>query len=278
MTFEEFLLKEKMSKYKLAKLSGVPYSTLSDICSKKSAIKKCSVETVMKISEVFGMTVEELVAVTDDSVKEELAPAIEKAISLSFSRQAMVEEFIGGREVSVEAISYQGVHYPLQITDKVTTGAPHFVELEHHQPSTLSKEYFSSLYDLTHSALDALGITDGASHSEYKIMDDGSIVIVEIGGRMGGDFIGSDLVRLSTGYDFLKGVIDVALGRFKKPEITKNGHSAVYFLCKETEFLKPVIENLKDNPSFIEGKILDEELRNVECSADRSGYVIFYEK
>lgn len=71
MTFEEFLSKEKMSKYKLAKLSGVPYSTLSDICSKKSAIKKCSVETVMKISEVFGMTVEELVAVTDDSVKEE---------------------------------------------------------------------------------------------------------------------------------------------------------------------------------------------------------------
>lgn len=216
--------------------------------------------------------------ITGIKAQEELAPAIEKAISLSFSRQAMVEEFIEGREVSVEAISYQGVHYPLQITDKVTTGVPHFVELEHHQPSTLSKEYFTSLYDLTHSALDALGITDGASHSEYRISNDGNIVIVEIGGRMGGDFIGSDLVRLSTGYDFLKGVIDVALGRFKKPEITKNGHSAVYFLCKETEYLKPAIEKWKDNPAFVEGKILDEELRNVKCSADRSGYVIFYEK
>lgn len=216
--------------------------------------------------------------VTGIKAQEELVPAIEKAISLSFSRQAMVEEFIGGREVSVEAISYQGVHYPLQITDKVTTGAPHFVELEHHQPSTLSKEYFTRLYDLTHRALDALGITDGASHSEYRISDDGNIVIVEIGGRMGGDFIGSDLVRLSTGYDFLKGVIDVALGEFAKPEITKNGQSGVYFLCKETEYLKPAIEKWKDNPAFVEGKILDEELRNVKCSADRSGYVIFYEK
>ena len=135
---------------------------------------------------------------------------------------------------------------------------------------------FYNLYDLTHSALDALGITDGASHSEYRISNDGNIVIVEIGGRMGGDFIGSDLVRLSTGYDFLKGVIDVALGEFTKPEITKNGHSGVYFLCKETEYLRPVIENWKDNPAFIEGKILDEVLRNVECSADRSGYVISY--
>ena len=214
--------------------------------------------------------------VTGIKAPEELAPAIEKAVSLSFSRQAMIEEFIEGREISVEAISFQGVHYPLQITDKVTTGAPHFVELEHHQPSTLPKEFFSRLYDITRTALDALGITDGASHSEYKIMDDGSIVIVEIGGRMGGDFIGSDLVRLSTGYDFLKGVIDVALGEFSKPVKTMDRHSGVYFLCKETEYLRPVIENWKDNPAFIEGKILDEVLRNVECSADRSGYVISY--
>ena len=201
--------------------------------------------------------------------------AVELAMEKSFKHQAMVEEFIEGREISVEFISYNGVHYPLQITDKVTTEAPHFVELEHHQPSTLSEEMFTTIYDITKNALNALGLTNGASHAEYKITKEGRIAIMEIGGRMGGDFIGSDLVRLSTGYDFVKGVIDVALGVFEEPVKTLNMFSGVYFLCKETEHVKSTIENWKDNPVFVEGEITDNELREVTCSADRSGYVIY---
>ena len=119
----------------------------------------------------------------------------------------------------MEFISYQGKHYPLQITDKVTTGAPHFVELEHHQPADLTLEQYSEIYRLTTKALDALGVTNGASHSEYRITEKGKIYVMEIGARMGGDFIGSHLVQLSTGYDFLRGVIEVALGEFTPPDI-----------------------------------------------------------
>ena len=61
-------------------------------------------------------------------------------------------------------------------------------------------------------ALDSLEIENGASHAEIKIANDGSIKIIEIGARMGGDCIGSDLVRYSTGYDFVKMVIQVAVG------------------------------------------------------------------
>jgi hypothetical protein len=134
---------------------------------------------------------------------------------------------------------------------------------------------FATIYDITQTALNALGLTNGASHAEYKITKDGRIAIMEIGGRMGGDFIGSDLVRLSTGYDFVKGVIDVALGEFEVPVKTLNMYSGVYFLCKETERLKSTIENWKNNPSFVEGEITDTELHKVTCSADRSGYVIY---
>ena len=208
----------------------------------------------------------------------EFYPAVKLAMEKSFKHQAMVEEFIEGREISVEFISYNGVHYPLQITDKVTTEAPHFVELEHHQPSTLSDDMFTTIYDITKNALNALGLTNGASHAEYKITKEGRIVIMEIGGRMGGDFIGSDLVKLSTGYDFVKGVIDVALGEFTEPVKTLNMFSGVYFLCKETVHLKEIIENWKDNPLFVEGDITDTELREVTCSADRSGYVIYCSK
>lgn len=205
----------------------------------------------------------------------EYYPAINQAMKVSFKHEAMIEEFIDGREISVEFISYQGHHYPLQITDKVTTGAPHFVELEHHQPSSLSKEMYETIYSITEKALNALGITNGASHSEYKITPNGRIAIMEIGARMGGDFIGSDLVRLSTGYDFLKGVIEVALGEFVEPHITEHKYSGVYFLCKETEYLLPIFNVWESNHEIRYCEVIDNNLHNVLCSADRSGYFIY---
>ena len=204
-----------------------------------------------------------------------LRSAVEKALSLSFKKEAMVEEFIEGREISVEFISYRGKHYPLQITDKVTTGAPHFVELEHHQPSALSPEKYSEIYTITQTALTALGITDGASHSEYKITESGCVVVMEIGGRMGGDFIGSDLVQLSTGYDFVKGVIEVALGCFERPRITEKCYSGVYFLSEETKRLLPFFEHWRDYPEIVRTEITDRKLHRIECSNDRSGYILY---
>ena len=100
---------------------------------------------------------------------------------------------------------------------------------------------------------------------------------MEIGARMGGDFIGSDLVYLSTGYDFLKGVIDVALGRFEKPSFGISQCSGVYFLCEETKRLRDIIKN-GNAPQIVRAEITDSELRRVECSADRSGYMIYQGK
>lgn len=187
--------------------------------------------------------------------RDELNPAIENALSVSFKKEAMVEEFIEGREISVEFISYKGKHYPLQITDKVTTEAPHFVELEHHQPADFTPAEYENIYRITQTALDALGITNGASHSEYKITKEGRITVMEIGGRMGGDFIGVDLVRFSTGYDFLKVVIEVALGEFNEPRKVCNKYSGVYFLCKESKHLLSTIKSWYNNPVFVKGKL-----------------------
>lgn len=208
-----------------------------------------------------------------DSVQ--LEEAVLRAQKESFEHKAIVEEFVSGREISVESISYKGNHHILQITDKVTTGAPYFVELEHHQPSTLPDDIKVKIKTIVMHALDALRIQYGASHSELKITEEGDIRVIEIGARMGGDFIGSDLVKLSTGYDFLKGVIEVALGTFEEPVLTVHKYSGVYFLCKETERIKPIIQNWKDYPEIVEAEITDPELRNIECSGDRSGFLIY---
>jgi biotin carboxylase len=205
----------------------------------------------------------------------QLEEAISRARKESFEHKAVIEEFVTGREISVESISYQGKHYILQITDKVTTGSPFFVELEHHQPSSLPENVKQRVREIVLCALDALHIKYGASHAELKITEDGDIRVIEIGARMGGDFIGSDLVKLSTGYDFLKGVIDVAFGEFEEPRITEHKYSGVYFLCKETENIVPIIQNAEKYPEIVRAEITAPVLRNIEQSADRSGYFIY---
>lgn len=207
--------------------------------------------------------------------QEDLQEAITRACGESFQKKAVIEEFVEGREISVESISFDGKHYVLQITDKVTTEAPFFVELEHHQPSLLPEEIKKRVKEIVLNALTALHIRYGASHAELKITKDGDIRVIEIGARMGGDFIGSDLVKLSTGYDFLEGVINVAFGYFDEPRITECHYSGVYFLCKETEWLLPIIENANEYPEIVRAEVTDPVLRNIEQSADRSGYLIY---
>ena len=129
--------------------------------------------------------------------------------------------------------------------------------------------------DIVLDALNALHIQYGASHAELKITKSGDIRVIEIGARMGGDFIGSDLVKLSTGYDYLRGVIQVALGDFEEPQLTMNKCSGVYFLCKETENILPIILDSNKYPEIVKAEITDHTLRCVEQSADRSGYFIY---
>lgn len=145
--------------------------------------------------------------------ESELNEAIRVAEKISFDKKAMIEEFVEGEEYSVEYISYEGKHTFLALTKKYTTGVPHFIETGHMQPADVSDELLVDVKHVVEHALDTLKIRNGASHSEIKIADNGQIMIIEIGGRMGGDCIGSDLVRISTGYDFVNMVIDVASGK-----------------------------------------------------------------
>ncbi len=150
---------------------------------------------------------------------EYLRIAVSNAIEVSFEKKALIEEYVEGQEYSVEFISYHGRHYFLALTKKYTTGAPHFIETGHLQPAFVEQRILWKVISVVSHALDTLGIENGASHSEIKIDAEGKIKIIEIGGRMGGDCIGSHLVRYSTGYDFVAMVIQIAVG--KAPDFTK---------------------------------------------------------
>lgn len=207
--------------------------------------------------------------------QEELDHALNRAFDWSPNQTVMVEQFVEGREFSIESISYQGKHYILQITDKVTTEAPYFVELSHHQPADLTDRQWNDIKNLTLQMLDALKIENSAGHTEIKMDAKGVPYVIEMGPRMGGDYISSDLVKLSTGYDFVNGVLEIATGQFKEPVFGDQKKSGVYFLCEETkQKVLPFIENKEKYPYIVDADIWG-EIQPVKCNSDRGGYFIY---
>lgn len=205
----------------------------------------------------------------------ELTNAIHRALEWSPSKTALLEQFIEGREFSVESISFKGKHYIVQITDKETTGAPYFVELSHHQPADITEKQWSDVVNLTIQTLNSLKVEYGASHTEIKMDKDGIPYVIEMGARMGGGFIQSDLVKLSTGYDLVKGVLEVSTGIFNEPTFGQPHKSGVYFLCEETKNrVLPYIQDSKEHDFIVDSDIYGDTIP-VKCNSDRSGYFIY---
>lgn len=217
--------------------------------------------------------------VTKVNNKTELLNAVDRALEESIKKTAIVEEFIIGNEISVEMISWKGEHYFLAVTDKVTTGAPYFVEIEQHEPSLISETIKINVIELVKNALTALGVEYGASHSELIIDKNGGLHIVEIGARMGGDNIGACLVEMSTGYDFVEDVINVALGIEPKVEMPVKNHAGIYYLTPPKGTIKSIsvktdlMPQIKNYDIFVNpGDHVDFPVKD---SSQRSGYVLY---
>ena len=61
MNINELLEQKNMTKYRLAKTSGVPQTTIIDICSGKAKIEKCSADTLYKIAKTLDVSMETLI-------------------------------------------------------------------------------------------------------------------------------------------------------------------------------------------------------------------------
>ena len=191
-------------------------------------------------------------------------------------RAILVEEYIRGREVSVETISYEGQHHVIQITDKETTGAPHFLELAHHQPSTVPPEIHDTICRVIPRLLSAVGFENGAAHTELKI-DGKNIYLIEINARGGGDEISNRLVELSTGYDYVRGMIEVALGIFKAPSTVGKRYSGVYYLCEQTAGRIPFFKSATGKPWLVE-MTMDFDtptLSSATKNRERNGFMVY---
>ena len=210
--------------------------------------------------------------------QQELKDAYGFSHGESRSGAVIMEEYLQGPEFSVEVMVIDGEPHVLQITDKLTTGAPHFVEMGHTQPSRQPKWQQEKICDLSCRAVKALGINVGPAHVEIILTKDGPRM-VELGARLGGDCITTHLVPLSTGIDMVGATIELACGG--KPDITekfKKG-SAIRYFNTSAGTLQAIegIEEAKKIPGVREITIVKEigtQLTDIASSVDRIGFVI----
>jgi hypothetical protein len=130
---------------------------------------------------------------------------------------AVVEEFVTGPEVSVDAAVHKGEYLPMFVARKQTGHPPYFEELGHVVDGADPLLGDESLMDALALAHQVLGVEDGLTHSEVRLTDRGPL-IVEVNGRLGGDLIPL-LGKLATGIDTGEVLVDVAIGR--RPELAR---------------------------------------------------------
>ena len=65
MNLQGYLDSQNITKYRLSKLSGVPKTTVIDICTGKSSLRKCSAYTVQQLAKALGCTMEYMMSLDD---------------------------------------------------------------------------------------------------------------------------------------------------------------------------------------------------------------------
>ncbi|MEV5843677.1 ATP-grasp domain-containing protein [Streptomyces sp. NPDC051985] len=146
------------------------------------------------------------------------------------STSVLVEEYLDGPEVSVECVSYRGETTVVAVTRKTVSAPPFFEELAHCVDA--ADPLIDVVTPVARAAIRALGITDGVSHVEMRLVD-GRPRLVEVNGRIGGDMIGH-LVSLATGIDLPRAAADIACDRAPDLTPTRSSAAAIRLLYPDT--------------------------------------------
>ncbi|AVR01176.1 lactate dehydrogenase [Oceanobacillus iheyensis] len=267
------LMREKLN------LSGVPIPRYFEVFTNsdyQEAVQEFNSSFIVKPADNSGSR--GVIFLEDNSNMQQVNDAYDYSKKYSHNGQIILEEYMQGPEVSVETLSVEGKTYIIAITDKVTTGAPNFVEMGHSIPSKLPIKTKANIEKVVISAVKAMGINNGPTHTELIITQDGP-KIVEIGARLGGDNITSHLVPLATGVDMIEACIKIALGFI--PNVVKDLHmgSAIRYFDTSEGIITRIIgeQDAKKIPGVKEihfTKNVGFQIEGIKNSIDRIGFII----
>jgi biotin carboxylase len=191
---------------------------------------------------------------------EDLTKAFLFARSHSPSERVMVEQYLGGPQISTESIVVGGRCHTPGFSDRnyeyLERYAPFFIENGGDLPSHLAPALQAKVKDVVAHAAAALGVMNGTVKGDI-VVHNGEAYIIELAARLSGGFFCTREIPLNTGVDFIGNAIKVALGEAVDPADL------------EPKFLKPVIQRYAfPAPGKVVSICGDEEARQVPGVAE----------
>ncbi len=143
---------------------------------------------------------------------EELKKACKNAIKNSLSKKILLETFVTGKEYGVESFVYKDKIYILGIMEKIMTKEPNYAELGHTISYNLNDDLRKKIETTVKNAIKTLNIDFGSVNMDIIVTNQNDVCIIDIGARMGGNLIGSHIIPMATGIDYMGNIIKASLG------------------------------------------------------------------
>ncbi|GIX41454.1 MAG: glycolate oxidase [Leptospiraceae bacterium] len=202
------LMRTTLAKHNIA----VPkFKAIWNLQETYKAIDEIGLPVVLKPAENMGAR-----GVIKISKREEIPKAYHHSKKYSPTGELIVEEFLEGPELSIDALAWNNNYIITGIADRIITGEPYFLEIGHNMPSSLSKEILNEASKTMIRAMKAIGINHGAAKGDLKFTNKG-IYIGEIAARLSGGFMSSHTYPIASGVDLYKRAIQIALGEEPEP-------------------------------------------------------------
>lgn len=157
-----------------------------------------------------------ITVVPQTASQQALQQALQQACLASFDRRCLVEEYVRGREFTVDMLGDSQGHvsvYGLSVKyhSLNTTGSRVAVKL-HWNSTAYDDEVYRSLADFGRSCYRSAGLANAYGHLEVIRRDDGRLTPVEIGARTSG-YISSHLLPACADSNYLDDYIALLHGR-----------------------------------------------------------------
>ena len=148
--------------------------------------------------------------------EKELLEAVSVAVQFSRTQRAIIEEYMPGREFSIDALVFDGEVTITGFADRHIYYPPYFIEMGHTMPAVLDEKEWCVLAKTFRDGINALCLTHGAAKADIKLTPKGPM-IGEIAARLSGGYMSGWTFPYASGMNLTEQALLLALG--KKPEL-----------------------------------------------------------
>jgi biotin carboxylase len=156
--------------------------------------------------------------------------AVAVARAASFSGQVVVEEFLEGRNITVELFLRGGAPHFAAVSEKRLAPGGGFVIHGHTCPAPLTGRASRAVVEAATRVALAMGLADGPINVDVILAPDGTPYVLEAGARLCGNAFPL-LLRAIRGVDTIEALVDLALGRPFDLTPTRARHALLHVLA-----------------------------------------------